>query len=228
MARLDDAVGLKDRGATAFTQRDYACAVQLWLAAVDATAGDADGQEPLRIACLSNVALAELKRGRPLGASSVVRAREPLHAKALFRAAEACLQLRSSDARLLTELSDALALASTQPTASPTDAADLGRQRDAVRGLLEHAVLEKTRLRPPVEPAYLLHNACGGSVFGHSADGVDENLLVLLHGFGDGCEGFARLARSMALPQTAWLSLAGPLALQRTPLRLPGAAWYCP
>lgn len=34
-----------------------------------------------------------------------------------------------------------------------------------------------------------------------SPDGLNENLLVLLHGLGDGPSGFARLARQMRLPQ---------------------------
>jgi hypothetical protein len=43
-----------------------------------------------------------------------------------------------------------------------------------------------------------------------SADGTDENLLVLLHGLGDTHLPFAKLGRSLSLPQTAVLALCAP------------------
>lgn len=43
-----------------------------------------------------------------------------------------------------------------------------------------------------------------------SANGVDTNLLILLHGRGDNDGPFARLGKSLALPQTATLALRGP------------------
>lgn len=56
-----------------------------------------------------------------------------------------------------------------------------------------------------------------------SPDGVDENLLLLLHGLGDRPSAFAQLARSMALPQTAALALGGP---QEVPFSEGGRSWY--
>ncbi|OAX36903.1 alpha/beta-hydrolase [Rhizopogon vinicolor AM-OR11-026] len=43
-----------------------------------------------------------------------------------------------------------------------------------------------------------------------SDDGTDENLLILLHGLGDTNVPFARLGRSLKLPQTATLALLAP------------------
>lgn len=45
----------------------------------------------------------------------------------------------------------------------------------------------------------------------HSKDGIDTNLLILLHGLGDTLEPFDRLAASLALPQTATLTIQGTL-----------------
>ncbi|KAF7792941.1 hypothetical protein EIP86_004044 [Pleurotus ostreatoroseus] len=43
-----------------------------------------------------------------------------------------------------------------------------------------------------------------------SDDGTDENLLILLHGLGDTQKPFARLGKSLKLPQTATLALRAP------------------
>ncbi|KAI9460683.1 Alpha/Beta hydrolase protein [Boletus coccyginus] len=43
-----------------------------------------------------------------------------------------------------------------------------------------------------------------------SDDGTDENLLILLHGLGDSHTPFAKLGRSLHLPQTAVLALRAP------------------
>ena len=63
----------------------------------------------------------------------------------------------------------------------------------------------------------------GGFIFEHSRDGLDENLLVLLHGLGDGPAPFSTLARTMALPQTATLALRAPCGL---PCGLGGHSWF--
>ena len=44
-------------------------------------------------------------------------------------------------------------------------------------------------------------------LFRHSCDGIDSNLLVLLHGAGDSHKPFHELSRRMQLPQTASLSI---------------------
>ena len=43
-----------------------------------------------------------------------------------------------------------------------------------------------------------------------SDDGVDENLLILLHGLGDAHVPFANLGKQLKLPQTATLALRAP------------------
>ncbi|KIP10747.1 hypothetical protein PHLGIDRAFT_196338 [Phlebiopsis gigantea 11061_1 CR5-6] len=43
-----------------------------------------------------------------------------------------------------------------------------------------------------------------------SEDGVDENLLILLHGLGDTHKPFAKLGTTLQLPQTATLALRAP------------------
>ncbi|KAF8606539.1 hypothetical protein BDV93DRAFT_537063 [Ceratobasidium sp. AG-I] len=47
-------------------------------------------------------------------------------------------------------------------------------------------------------------------VYAPSDDGVDENLLVVLHGLGDTMAPFVRMAKQFKLPQTATLVLQGP------------------
>ncbi|KAF8589449.1 hypothetical protein K439DRAFT_1645068 [Ramaria rubella] len=47
-------------------------------------------------------------------------------------------------------------------------------------------------------------------IYHPSADGVDENLLILLHGLGDTHVPFSKLGKQLHLPQTATLSLRAP------------------
>ncbi|KAI0037092.1 hypothetical protein K488DRAFT_39890 [Vararia minispora EC-137] len=57
-----------------------------------------------------------------------------------------------------------------------------------------------------------------------SDDGTDENLLILLHGLGDTHLPFAKLGRSLNLPQTAMLALRAP---ERIPYLYEDAyQWY--
>ena len=48
-------------------------------------------------------------------------------------------------------------------------------------------------------------------LYGKSSDGKNNNLLLLLHGLGDQPKCYHQLATRMTLPQTCFLSLAGPL-----------------
>lgn len=52
---------------------------------------------------------------------------------------------------------------------------------------------------------------------------TEPNLLLLLHGLGDGPENFAKFAARLALPQTSALALAAPLTL---PHGLDGHSWF--
>lgn len=60
--------------------------------------------------------------------------------------------------------------------------------------------------------------------YGSSPDGVDENLLVLLHGSGGTHKDFATFARRLELPQTAFLALTGPIKLPEA-LAI-GSLWF--
>ncbi|KAK3283376.1 hypothetical protein CYMTET_8924 [Cymbomonas tetramitiformis] len=62
-----------------------------------------------------------------------------------------------------------------------------------------------------------------GAIFADSPDGVNENLLLLLHGLGDKPAPYANLAKKMKLPQTATLAISGPLEI---PMTDGGRAWY--
>mmetsp|Transcript_16422 Transcript_16422/g.28450 ORF Transcript_16422/g.28450 Transcript_16422/m.28450 type:complete len:286 (+) Transcript_16422:13-870(+) len=55
-----------------------------------------------------------------------------------------------------------------------------------------------------------------------SRDGVDENILILLHGLGDSHANFAKLFKQMDLPQTAGLAVTAPDEL---PLNM-GYTWF--
>ena len=43
-----------------------------------------------------------------------------------------------------------------------------------------------------------------------SLDGIDQNLLILLHGLGDSKTPFAKLGQQLKLPQTATISIQAP------------------
>ncbi|KAF5835053.1 hypothetical protein DUNSADRAFT_7997 [Dunaliella salina] len=47
-----------------------------------------------------------------------------------------------------------------------------------------------------------------------SADGVQENLLIMLHGLGDRPVNYANLGRKLCLPHTCCLALSGPLEVR--------------
>ncbi|KAG1737499.1 uncharacterized protein EDB91DRAFT_1140192 [Suillus paluster] len=72
--------------------------------------------------------------------------------------------------------------------------------------LLAAASAPSPRIKPPPQ-TFSIH-----TIFSYSPsdDGTDENLLILLHGLGDTNVPFARLGRSLKLPQTATLALRAP------------------
>jgi predicted esterase len=55
-----------------------------------------------------------------------------------------------------------------------------------------------------------------GHILHPSSDGINHNVLILLHGLGDKPAPFAKLAQQLALPQTASLALPGPLPVPET------------
>lgn len=69
------------------------------------------------------------------------------------------------------------------------------------------------RLKEAINEYEVPGNICRGSIFAHSADGADTNLLVLLHGLGDTPKNFVTFASTVSLPQTCSLSLQAPISL---------------
>ncbi|KJA14560.1 hypothetical protein HYPSUDRAFT_72507 [Hypholoma sublateritium FD-334 SS-4] len=65
----------------------------------------------------------------------------------------------------------------------------------------EHSASPRVKQAPKLAGAFF---------YAPSDDGTDENLLVLLHGLGDTHAPFAKLGKSLKLPQTAVLALRAP------------------
>lgn len=77
--------------------------------------------------------------------------------------------------------------------------------------------------KQPITKSHFPAPCCSGLTYTPSPDGVDENVLVLLHGLGEASEQpFSRLGATMALPQTACLALAAP---SQVPV-LGGGMWF--
>ncbi|GAA5945731.1 hypothetical protein JCM3775_005898 [Rhodotorula graminis] len=88
---------------------------------------------------------------------------------------------------------------------------------------LELRPVQTTHVHPPPNLAQV-SSFLAGSIYSPSPDGVNLNLLVLLHGLGDTAAPFAQLSKSLNLPQTAVLSLKAP---ERIPLLEEEAyAWW--
>ncbi|KAJ8700751.1 hypothetical protein PTI98_003747 [Pleurotus ostreatus] len=64
---------------------------------------------------------------------------------------------------------------------------------------------DKVRKPPPEESAIPVPFS-----YTPSDDGIDENLLIFLHGLGDTHKPFSKLGRQLKLPQTATLSIRAP------------------
>lgn len=60
--------------------------------------------------------------------------------------------------------------------------------------------------------------------YSSSGDGVDENLLILLHGLGDMHRNFFQLGQKMELPQTAVMAISGPIVFPEEIIH--GRAWF--
>jgi predicted esterase len=76
--------------------------------------------------------------------------------------------------------------------------------------------LERTR------PWALIASGLGPLCYEASPDGVESNLVVLLHGLGDTAINFLEFGRRLALPQTSLLAVTAPLAL---PFGDMGSGW---
>ena len=78
------------------------------------------------------------------------------------------------------------------------------------------SLMQHLNVRSPLDENTVTHSPPRESVipvpfsYTPSDDGVDENLLILLHGLGDTHVPFANLGKQLKLPQTATLSLRAP------------------
>ena len=78
------------------------------------------------------------------------------------------------------------------------------------------SLMQHLNVQSPSNESMVIHNPpreCAIPVpfsYTPSDDGVDENLLILLHGLGDTHVPFANLGKQLKLPQTASLALRAP------------------
>lgn len=104
------------------------------------------------------------------------------------------------------------------------------RSRVAVRVLDEQArqlLVKVVNLRARgaydrTRPFHDLAPSLAPFLYEPSADGIETNLLILLHGLGDTAKNFVEFGRRLTLPQTSLLAITAP---GRLPLDM-GAAWY--
>eukprot|EP00879_Flechtneria_rotunda_P025739 GHRR01027378.1.p1 GENE.GHRR01027378.1~~GHRR01027378.1.p1 ORF type:complete len:149 (+),score=50.62 GHRR01027378.1:423-869(+) len=82
---------------------------------------------------------------------------------------------------------------------------------------------ELNKLRSSLKLSLVPSDFVVGSQYLPSPDGINANLLLLLHSLGDTPKAFTALAKRMVLPHTACLALSGPL---RVPETNGGRAWY--
>jgi len=82
-----------------------------------------------------------------------------------------------------------------------------------------------TKLEKPTLQRHMLPKLFATAPFHQipSFDGMDENLLLLLHGLGDNPGPFASLAKTLALPQTSYIALGAPFEV---PLSASGRSWF--
>lgn len=95
---------------------------------------------------------------------------------------------------------------------------DVFREEKSLQGVA-HAALSVA----PFDASRLPRAFRDGSIYVKSADGIEENLLLMLHGRGDCPKPYAQLARKMELPQTSALAIPGPLPV---PFTDNGRAWF--
>jgi predicted esterase len=191
----------------------------------------------------SNAAICHLKLGEFRDAAESCRKGlhvDSAHGKLNFRLAEAALM--SHDGELIAEAIDAIETnVKKQHPAIKELHTQLARLIVAASLSVEVASgegsgIEGTRVLLPPRPQRFLpilpevfsadtapSSSCINDLaFVPSADGVDENLLVLFHGYGDSASNFLAFGRGLELPQTAVLSLGGPMLVPF----IDGEGWF--
>lgn len=129
------------------------------------------------------------------------------------------------DASAALELQDDLSLSIEARSQCSSIKAEAGaRMRDASGQHVPLRTVQQRTRRFDVSSMVPKGLRSDSHIFGSSADGKETNLLLLLHGLGDGPRPFHNLAVQMKLPQTSTLSLAGPLDIPL--LEDGGKAWF--
>ncbi|KAA6426411.1 MAG: hypothetical protein FRX49_03522, partial [Trebouxia sp. A1-2] len=214
----------RQKGNAAFSRNDYASAITQYTLAL-AEADKAGDRQKL----FSNRSAAHLQLSAYTDALEDAEAAlqiDPRFTKALFRKAlalEALSQTEQALQMMLLAQHQEPQDKQIQKTIHRLRKASANKTSGAATSLQQPVSLETTeapedvhrRKHIKLQPGWLYHA---------SPDGIDENLLILLHGYGDTPEPYAKLARQMALPQTACLALPGPIGpVPGTPN---GRAWY--
>ena len=78
-----------------------------------------------------------------------------------------------------------------------------------------HTNSSSSKRRKELSPAtkQILGHTANSFIYRHSHDGIDENLVIFLHGAGDNHVPFDKLGQTMKLPQTATLSLSASMKM---------------
>ncbi|KAF6264330.1 Alpha/Beta hydrolase protein [Scenedesmus sp. NREL 46B-D3] len=148
--------------------------------------------------------------------------------EAAAQAASRALQLEPANKEvkaLVQALKQHSGSSSSKDTTRPSQLAEQPQQQQKQQAAAAQALpwQQLCALRQSLDLALLPHQLVCGSQYLPSADGVNQNLLLLLHGLGDKPAAFAALARRIQLPQTACLALSGPLEVPETG---GGRAWF--
>lgn len=219
------------RGNVLFKEGKVREALEAYREAIAATAASSKGpQDKETLANLfSNAALCLIKLEELAEASKICKeglAVDAKHTKMNFRLAEAALL--SGDGESIAEAIDRL-----DAIVSPSRDLHSQLARLVAAASLSVEVDGGARVLLPVRPkrfaaisSSLFEDGCISECrYSPSSDGVDENLLVLFHGYGEkSAASLLSFGQGMDLPQTAVLSLGGPAEV---PL-LPGHhGWFC-
>lgn len=216
---------LKERGNKAFKAQQFAQAEALYSDAISEC--DQLHDPPDIHVLLANRAAARLRLGDGAGAlqdASAAAAADPSYCKAHFRKGQA-LHALGQEEEACHALRAALSLEpGNKEVAALLAALAVQRAADAGGGTLTGTELPPTgACRAAITAEVLPGPLRRGFSYHASADGIDENLLILLHGLGDSHRPFAALGQRFALPQTAVLALSAPLEV---PLTDGGGAWF--
>jgi len=241
-SQAQQAQGLRQLANQQYGRGDFLGACQGYTQALASVDQMQSPDSTLICALLSNRAAANMKLSRwseVLKDAQAALSIQPDNVKAQFRSASALVELSLAAPSELREklLLRAYLQLSTQARTAPLEVKQLLERVNELRaahaahaahapssgaGTRVHTVTNPACI-PTLDPALIPVELRQGHVYQPSVDGVSTNLLVLLHGLGDSPAPYAALAMRLALPQTAYLVLPGPLSVPETQ---GGRAWF--